>query len=53
MIDRAIKRLIQTTAMKQMLGKASRTGGDDQAKIQNGKPDGSAKIIDHMDLPDQ
>jgi hypothetical protein len=54
MIDRAVKRLIQTKAMKQMLGHASRTGGDDQAKkIQNGKPGGSAKIINHKDLPDQ
>jgi hypothetical protein len=40
--------------MKQMLGHASRTGGDDQAKkIQNGKPGGSAKIINHKDFPEQ
>jgi hypothetical protein len=54
MIDRAIKRLIQTKAMKQMLGHASGTGGDDQAKkIQNGRAGGSAKIINHEALPDE
>jgi hypothetical protein len=54
MIDRAIKRLIQTKAMKQMLGHASATGGDDQAKkIQNGKLGGSARISNHKDLSDQ
>jgi hypothetical protein len=52
MIDRAIKRLIQTKVMKQMPGHASTTGGDDQAKkIQNGRPGGSAKIINHKGSP--
>jgi hypothetical protein len=43
MIDRAIKRLIQTKAMKQMLDHTSRTGRDDEPrKIQNRKPDGAS-----------
>jgi hypothetical protein len=38
MIDRAIKRLVQTKAMKQMLGRTSPNGGDDQPKkIHSGK----------------
>jgi hypothetical protein len=46
MIDRAIKRLIQTKAMKQMLGCASPNGGDDQPKrLQSGKPNGSKKAV--------
>jgi hypothetical protein len=52
MIDRAIKRLIQTKAMKQMLDHTSQNGGDDQPKrIQNGKSDGSAKIVDTKIFP--
>src|SRR5262245_31862490 len=42
MIDRAIKRLIQTKAMKQMLGPLSPNGGDGQLKkIQSRKSNGS------------
>jgi hypothetical protein len=41
MIDRAIKRLIQTKAMKQMLGGRPPSTGDDQSKkLQRSKPNG-------------
>jgi hypothetical protein len=52
MIDRAIKRLVQTKAMKQMLGRPSPNGGDDQPKkIHSGKPNGSAKVVNHKGRP--
>jgi len=48
MIDRAIKRLIQSKAMKQMLDRTSPNGGYEQPKkIQSSKPNGSAKVVDH------
>jgi hypothetical protein len=48
MIDRAIKRLVQTKAMKQVLGRTSPVGEDDQPKkFQSGKPGGSAKVINY------
>jgi hypothetical protein len=50
MIDRAIKRLVQTKAMKQVLGRTSPVGEDDQPKkFQSGKPGGSAKVINYKD----
>jgi hypothetical protein len=48
MIDRAIKRLIQTKAMKQMLVGTSPNGGDHQPKkIQSGKLKESGKSLNH------
>ncbi len=48
MIDRAIKRLVQTKAMKQVLRRTSPVGEDDQPKkFQSGKPGGSAKVINY------
>src|SRR5262249_1436634 len=44
MIDRAVKRLVQAKAMKQMLGTTSSHGGKDQSKLRANKSDGSAKI---------
>jgi hypothetical protein len=51
MIDRAIKRLVQTKAMKQMLVSASPRGGDDQPpkKNPNGMPRGSGRALNHQD----
>jgi hypothetical protein len=46
MIERAIKRLVQTKAMKQMLGNNSVSKGVDQPKkIPSNKGNGSAKIV--------
>jgi hypothetical protein len=46
MIDRAVKRLVQTKAMKQMLATTSPNGGTDQPKkLPSNKPDGSTKIV--------
>jgi hypothetical protein len=50
MIDRAVKRLVQTKAMKQMLAGASLNGKDDQQQIKtirSSKPNGSAKGANH------
>jgi predicted metallopeptidase len=45
MIDRAIKRLIQTKAMKQMLGHSLPNGGDDQPKgLQSNKSNDNNKV---------
>ena len=51
MIDRAVKRLVQTKAMKQMLVSTSPRGGDDQPpkKNPNGKPKGSGRALNHQD----
>jgi hypothetical protein len=51
MIDRAVKRLVQTKAMKQMLVSTSPRGGDDQPpkKNPNGKPKGSGGALNHQD----
>jgi hypothetical protein len=44
-IDRAVKRLVQTKAMK-MMGTTSANGGSDQSKrLLSNKPDGSEKIV--------
>jgi hypothetical protein len=46
MIDRAVKRLVQAKAMKQIMGTTSATGGTDQPKkLPSNKPEGSAKIV--------
>src|SRR5262249_42419246 len=46
MIDRAVKRLVQTKAMKQMLGTTSaNTGSDQPKKLFAHKADGSAKTV--------
>jgi hypothetical protein len=46
MIDRAVKRLVQAKAMKQMLGTTSSDIGSDQPKkLLSNKPDGSPKIV--------
>ena len=46
MIERAIKRLVQTKAMKQMLGTTSASAESDQPKkLLSNKPDESAKIV--------
>ena len=46
MIDRAIKRLMQAKAMKEILRRASTNGVDDQPKkIQSSTPDGSATVV--------
>jgi hypothetical protein len=46
MIDRAVKRLVQTKAMKQMLVSTSPNGGTDQPKkLPSNKPGASAKIV--------
>jgi hypothetical protein len=48
MIDRAIKRLIQTKAMKQMVDRSYFYGGDDQRKkIHGPNSNGSAKVVNH------
>jgi len=45
MIDRAVKRLVQAKAFKQMLGTTSPNAGAEQPKkLPSNKPDGSAKI---------
>ena len=51
MIDRAVKRLVQTKAMKQMLVSTSPRGGDDQPPKKNptGKPQGSGRALNHQD----
>jgi len=51
MIDRAVKRLVQTKAMKQMLVSTSPRGGDDQPpkKNPNCKPKGSGRALNHQD----
>ena len=52
MIDRAIKRLVQTKAMKQMLVRTSPTGGYERPKIvQSSKPNGSAKVVNYKGSP--
>ena len=52
MIDRAIKRSVQTKAMKQMLDRSSPTGGYERPKIvQSSKPNGSAKVVNHKGKP--
>ena len=46
MIERAIKRLVQTKAMKQMLGTTSASAESDQPKkLLSNKPDESAEIV--------
>ena len=46
MIDRAVKRLVHTKAIKQMMGTTSSNGGTEQSKkLLTNKPDGSAKIV--------
>jgi hypothetical protein len=46
MIDRAVKRLVQTKAMKQMLGTTSANTGSDQSKKHMAyKAEGSAKTV--------
>jgi hypothetical protein len=46
MIDRAVKRLVQTKAMKQMLGTTSPDARTDRTKkLPSNKPDGSTKIV--------
>ena len=51
MIDRAVKRLVQTKAMKQMLVSTSPRNRDDQPpkKNPNGKPKGSGRALNHQD----
>jgi hypothetical protein len=51
MIDRAVKRLVQTKAMKQMLVSTSPRSGHDQPpkKNLNGKPKGSGRALNHQD----
>jgi hypothetical protein len=45
MIDRAVKRLVQAKAMKQMLGTSSSNGGSDRTKkLPINNSDGSAKL---------
>jgi hypothetical protein len=45
-IDRAVKRLVQTKAMKQMLGTTSLDARTDRTKkLPSNKPDGSTKIV--------
>jgi hypothetical protein len=43
-IDRAVKRLIQTKPMKQMLPRISPNGTE---QIQSSKPNGSAKVVNY------
>ena len=50
-IDRAIKRLVQTKAMKQMLPRSSSRGDDHPPKIQNGQSNGSARAVAHKNRP--
>jgi len=46
MIDRAVKRLVQAKAMKQMLGTTSPDARTDRTKkLPSNKPDGSTKIV--------
>jgi hypothetical protein len=46
MIDRAVKRLVQAKAMKQMLDTASPNGGSDHSKkLPSNKRNGSAKTV--------
>jgi hypothetical protein len=46
MIDRAVKRLVQAKAMKQIMGTTSANGGTDQPKkLPSNKPDRSARIV--------
>jgi hypothetical protein len=46
MIDRAVKRLVQTKAIKQMLGTTSPDARTDRTKkLPSNKPDGSTKIV--------
>jgi hypothetical protein len=46
MIDRAVKRLMQAKAMKEILRRASVNGGDDQPKkIQSSKSNRSTKVV--------
>ena len=52
MINGAIKRLVQTKAMKQMLDRSSPTGGYERPKIvQSSKPNGSAKVVNYKGRP--
>jgi hypothetical protein len=44
MIDRAVKRLVQAKAMKQIKGTTSANGGTDQPKKLASNEQGSAKI---------
>lgn len=48
-IDRAVKRLIQTKAMKQML---PRIPPNEMKQVQSSKPNGSAKVVNHKGRPD-
>jgi hypothetical protein len=54
MIDRAVKRLVQTKAMKQMLVSTSPRGGDDHPpkKNPNGKTKGSGRALNHQHRQD-
>jgi hypothetical protein len=46
MIDRAIKRLVHTKAMKQMMGQTPTEQADDQfTKVRNNKPNRLGKIV--------
>jgi hypothetical protein len=49
MIDRAIKRLIQTKAMKQMLPRIS---PNEIKQVQSSKPNSSAKVVNYKGRPD-
>jgi len=52
MIDRAVKRLVQAKAMKQMLDTASPNGGSDHSKkLPSNKRNGSAKTVPKTEPP--